>query len=48
MANIIPSEQVDTQVQRAVFGGSVPTPDAGQPLSAPRVDRAGKALPGAD
>lgn len=48
MGNIIPSEQVDTQVQRVVFGGSVPTPDAGQPLSAPRVDRQGTALPGPD
>ncbi len=48
MANIIPSEQVDTQVQRAVFGGTVPAPDAGQPLSAPHVDRRGMALPGAE
>lgn len=44
MANIIPSEQVDTQVQRAVFGVAAPAPDSGQPLSAPRVSRSGQTL----
>lgn len=46
MANIIPSEQVGADVQRAVFGGAAPPRDAGRPMDTPRVDRHGAPLDG--